>query len=94
MAIVIKKRVELGFLGDEYKDSYLILRSISVNEHENIGDKTVKEVILEHFIEGKIQQGEDKVTITKDNLGELSGEVLHKAFEVIAGVVDPKVEGQ
>lgn len=94
MPIVIKKRVSLEFLGKDYKDSYLTLRSIPIGEYEKIGDKSIKEVVIDYFIDGEIQQGENKVAVTKDNLLELPGEVFTHGFNVIAGTVDPKDNGQ
>lgn len=93
MALVIKKRISLEFLGEEYKDSYLVLKAMSVTDYENLGKKTVKECIIERFIDGEIQQDEEKVKITKDTLQELPGEVFVKAFAAITGQIDPKYQG-
>lgn len=101
MPIVIKKRVSLDFLGDDYKDSYILIRCISIGEYEKLGDATVKETVKNRFIEGKIKQDSGMVDITKENLEELPGEVFVKAFESMTGVVDtetgntvPKTEEQ
>jgi hypothetical protein len=91
MALVIRKRVGLGFLGEEYKDSFMIFRSVSVEEYETKFDSmTVKDVVLEHFIEGEIQQDGAKVSLTQDNLLELPGEVFVECFEHITGKLNPK----
>lgn len=90
MALVIKKRVSLEFLGEEYTDSYLILKSISVKDYEALGDVTVRDAVVERFIEGKIKQDGKLVDITKENLEELPGEAFVEAFERISGKTDPK----
>ena len=92
MGIVIKKRVSLAFLGKEYVDSFLILSAIPVAEYEAMekDKKTVKQVVIEHFMSGAIQQDSSKLDITKDNLQELPGEVFVEAFKVITGQLDPK----
>ena len=92
--IVIKKRVSLDFLGEEYKDSYLILKSISIGEYDKLGDATVKDVVIERFLDGKIKQDGELIDITKENLTELPGEVFVEAFAAITGQLDPKLSGQ
>lgn len=37
--IIIRKRVGLGFLGDEYKEAYLTFRSIPLTDYEDITKK-------------------------------------------------------
>lgn len=91
--IVIKKRVSLGFLGEEYKDSYLILKSISIGEYENLGDITVKDAVIERVIGGEIKQDNETIKIDKNNITELPGEVFVEAFAAITGQLDPKVQG-
>lgn len=92
--IVIKKRVSLEFLGEDYKDSYIILKSISIGEYENLGDATVKDAVVERFIEGEIKQDSGMVKITKENIQELPGEVFVEAFAAITGQLDPKLGGR
>lgn len=94
MSFVVKKRVSLEFLGEEYKDSYLILKSISVSEYEKLGDKTVRQAVTERVLGGEIQQDEGMIKITKDNIKDLPGEVFVQAFAAITGQLDPKLEGQ
>ena len=56
--------------------------------------ESVKDVVMANFIDGKIQQGEDEVVLTKENLIDLPGEVFVEAFKIMNGVIDPKAEGQ
>ena len=92
MALIIRKRISLDFLGDEYKDSYIVVRSQNLNDYEELKNskKEVREVVIDNFIEGKIAQGSDMVDITKDNIRELSGEVFVEAFDRMMGVLNPK----
>lgn len=96
MALVIKKRVGLVFLGKEYADSYIALSVISVGEYERLekSKKTVKDIVIEHFIEGKISQDGVDVDITTENIIELPGEVYVECFKAMTGQVDPKLLGQ
>lgn len=94
MPIVIKKRVSLEFLGEEYKDSYIDVRSISIGEYEKLGDATVKATVIDRLVGGEIKQDSGLVKITKDNIEELPGEVFVEAFGVMTGRLDPKQQGQ
>jgi hypothetical protein len=94
VAIVIKKRVSLDFLGEEYKGSYLIVGAVPISEIESMKNEKVYEVVEKHFIEGKIKQGDEFVDITKDNIKELSGDVFVKVFDVISGKLSPKLDEQ
>lgn len=91
MGLVVKKKISLDFLGDEYKDSYIVVKSISVGEYETLVDSdiTVRDAIKDRFIEGKIQQEDKVVDITLDNLLDLPGEVFVKAFAYITGQEAP-----
>lgn len=101
MGIVIKKKVSLNFLGEDYKGSYLIVKSISVGEYEKLSDESVKDTVISRFLDGKIKQDGEMIDITRDNLEELPGEVFVEAFKAMTGITDeetgaiyPKVEGQ
>lgn len=92
MALVIKKRVSLDFLGDQYKNSYLILKSIGVGEYEKLNG-TVRDEVIKRFLEGEIEQDEGIIKITKENIKDLPGEVFVEAFAAITGQLDPKSQG-
>ena len=102
MKIVIKKQVSLEFLGEQYKDSYLIFRTMPLREYEELlpridalGDeniesvKLIKEVLENHFIEGKFE-GED---VKKEDLPEFDLDTLTRCFLMFTGR-DPKVTPQ
>lgn len=97
--IIIKKKITLEFLGDEYKDDYLEFKSLPLREFEKIlpkldeagedGKKALPIMtgILEsNFISGKFQ-GED---VVKEDLLDFDMETLVKAFELFTGQVAPK----
>lgn len=102
--ILIKKKVELGFLGDDYKDDYLVFKSMPLRDYEALlpeleaasdngqeSLKIIKRILEGNFLDGKFQ-GED---VTKENLADFDLGTLTKCFEIFSGQVqDPKVPGQ
>lgn len=93
MALEVKKKVSLAFLGEDYSDSYIIVKSIPIGEYEKLKG-TVKDNVIKYFVSGEIKQDSGMVEITKDNLLELPGEVFVEAFEQMTGTPDPKSKGQ
>lgn len=100
--IVIKKRVGLDFLGDDYKESYLTFSVISLKEYETllpqieaIGDdgkksiEFIKGILTEHFIDGRF---EDQ-NVTKEDLFEFDLSTLTQCFQALTGQL-PKAEPQ
>lgn len=94
--LVIKKQVSLEFLGEEYKDAYLIFKAIPLDDYENIAEKTpegtkqaltyIKEILEKYFIAGKFPDENRKLQdVTKQDLGQLDGESAIKCFEVLSG---------
>jgi len=100
MPIVIKKRIDLSFLGTDYNDSYLVFSSISIREYEELLPQLesiandnlkslqyIKTVLNEHFLEGKFQG----VDVKKEDLEEFDLETLMTCFQRFTGQADPKV---
>lgn len=74
--IVIRKRVTLEFMGDEYKDGYLVFRPITVgSEYDEITTqinklkdskdstamvKFIRDSVIKRFIEGKFPNLDDE----------------------------------
>lgn len=101
--IVIKKRVNFEFLGDEYKDSYLNFKSIPVSEFDKITkdiEQLEKEkkgymsfilnVLKDHFIDGKFL-GQDLGSEDKDEIDNLDSESTIRCFKLLTGQeLDPK----
>lgn len=105
---VIKKRVSLEFLGDEYKEAYLIFQSIPVKDFQDIigeieksGDDTkgslnmIQGYLHKYFIEGKFPNASGELeVVTADDMSEFVDSVTaNKCFELLTGQnIDPKVE--
>lgn len=103
MPLVIKKKVSLDFLGEEYKDSYIEFKSIPARDLPDIMDKSSQagedskklipifiEVLQKYFLDG--ENGEEK--ITKEDIGELDAESVLNCFQILTGQsIDPKVNG-
>lgn len=101
--IIIKKKVSLEFLGEEYKDAYLTFRAISLDEIEKL-DKIVnniedtnkaidnfKKICREYFIDGKFPDSKGELqNVTLEDLGKFNTEVISACFEKIVGILDPK----
>ena len=97
--IIIKKKVTLEFLGEEYKDSYVTFRSIPVGEYDELvkqidgveKDKSLSEIIkiLEnYFVEGLF----DGQKVAKEDIKQFDGETVLKCFETLTG--QKTVEGE
>lgn len=102
--ITIKKRVSLDFLGDEYKDSYLVFKGIAVKDYPELMKMTkavgedgaksidlIREQLTSRFIEGRVQGDNGLEEVTADNLSDLTADVFLKCYQVISGTPDPKV---
>lgn len=105
--MVIRKRVSFDFLGEDYKDCYVVLRSIPVTDYETIGNtidkesKAVKKTTLvlkllkENFISGEFLDENDKLApLKRDDLDGIDGDALLELYNRIMGVPDPKLKGQ
>lgn len=99
MDIVIEKRVSLEFLGEQYKDSHLTFRAMSLDEYEKLRPKLqavldkgnesirlMKQTLKEYFIEGSFK-GQP---VTKEDIGKFDLGTLSTCFEVFSGQKDPK----
>jgi len=92
--IVIKKKVSFDFLGSEYKEGYLILKSIPLRDFDEFlvkaeeikedGRESIKFMLAkleELFLEGKWPNDKGELEdINKEDLGDLDGETLNKIF--------------
>jgi hypothetical protein len=107
MPIKIKKRVSLEFLGEDYKEAYLVFQSIPVGDLESI-QSTLKElesegkssvagildVLKKYFISGQFPDDDGKPQdVTKNDLGDLDPESCIACFKAFTGQeLDPKAE--
>lgn len=104
--IIIRKRVNLDFLGERYSESYLEFKSIAVRafpkmikslEEADKNDEDAQlqamlKVLEDHFVEGIF----DKQKVDKPDIGEFDNSTIVKCFEVLTGqdlseyATDPK----
>lgn len=95
MPIVIKKRVTFDFLGEDYKDAYLVFQSIPVKDYTELisgvtaaGADNAKatlfmlEALKKYFVEGSFP---DMDKVIADDLDGLDGESILKCFSVFTG---------
>lgn len=107
MAIVIKKRVSLEFLGDEYKEAYLVFKSIPAIDYDSVIVELNKfqenqgqsltfliELLQKYFLDGKFPDDDGKLEpVVSSDLGQLDPNTIIKCFQVFTGQeLDPKVE--
>lgn len=101
--IVIRKRVSLEFLGDGYKEAYLVFRSVPIEDlEEMIGkiDETANQkndvkyfsLILDslknYFLEGKFPDSDSKLqSVQKEDLSGLDKDAAITCFEYMTGQV-------
>lgn len=97
--IIIKKKVTLEFLGEEYKNSFVTFRSIPVGEYDELikqidgveKNKSLSEIIkiLEnYFVEG-LFEGQK---VAKEDISQFDGDTIVKCFETLTG--QKTVEGE
>ena len=96
--IIIKKRIDLDFLGEEYKGGFVEFKSMSVRDIESrlgdmeaVADDNVKavnlmlELLAKQFIKGTFKVDGEESDITKDDLGDFDMEAVSKFFEILSG---------
>lgn len=101
--VVIKKRVNLDFLGEEYKDAYVVFNSLPIKEYEDIiGDieeklsereslALIRKILKDKFIEGKFPEDGKPFDLSKENMDEFDVETVTRVFQVFTGrLTDPK----
>lgn len=95
--IVIKKTVKLSFLGDKYKEDYLVFKAVPVKDFESLMEKTpdnnlqatkyICKILKEKFLEGKFQ-GE---TVNATDIDSFDGITIAECFAILTGQkLDPK----
>lgn len=103
MAIVIKKKISLETLGEDYKDSYLTFQSIPFKDFEKIaemyenisatdeskqGAESLK-FIREQLEKRFIDGNVDGQDVQKNDLFDLPGEVIIDCFQQLMGKLNP-----
>ena len=96
--IVIKKRISLDFLGEEYKGGYVEFKSLSIkdvqgklDEITNVGEDNKKAVemmlklLSDCFVGGKFVSGETTEDIVKEDLEDFDVASIIKFFQILSG---------
>lgn len=104
--IVIKRKVSLDFIGEEYKDAYIVFRAIPVKDYAEImkqmpkdGEDNTKsltimlEMLQKYFVEGKFpDENNQLVDLEAKDVTELDRDSAITCFQRVVGQdPDPKV---
>jgi hypothetical protein len=107
VAIIIKKRVSLDFLGDEYTEAYLVFRSIPAVDFDDVmvqlksleekaeGSITfILEILKKYFLSGGFPNDAGILeSVAAEDLDGIDPQTLVQCFKVFTGQeLDPKVE--
>lgn len=107
--IVIKRRVSFDFLGDDYKEGYIVFRSVGIDELGSIEKKAeeateeqdslkfIKNFLGDKFIEGKfpdVDDGNKLQDLDKNDIGQFDPETIMVIFQVLGGGVAADPKGQ
>ena len=91
--IVIKRKVNLDFLGDEYKDSYLVFRAVPVVAYEDLSTRIdsvsgnqesmteIIKILEEYFVDGVF----DNEKVLKEDIKQFDGDTMLRCFETLTG---------
>ena len=99
MRFDITKKVDLAYLGDEWKECYLEFNSPSygdlrglIDEGKTDAEKVESglETITGLFRSGFAVSDGKKVEVKKEDLKDIPVEILTKCSEAISGEIDPK----
>lgn len=103
--IVIKKRISLDFLGEEYKDCYITFKPITISEADKIGEEAIQSTkdrksnawllnqLKDRFLEGKFLGVDNNLfEIKTDDIDSFDLETCSTIFEILTGqITHPKV---
>jgi len=96
MGLVIKKKITLEFLGDEYKDAYLVFQSIPIADigdiekkmpDEDAADKLssltiLLDILKKYFITGEFPNDQGTLEpVTREDIGSIDSEVAVHCFQ-------------
>ena len=90
--IVIKRKVMLDFLGDEYKDSYLVFKAVpvvayndliaridSVSDQESMAE--IIKILEDYFVDGVFNNEK----VLKEDIKQFDGDTMLRCFETLTG---------
>lgn len=98
MKIVIKKHVDLAFLGEEYKDAYINFKAIPISDFEQIrkdmgkADENqtaasfLQPFLKKYFVNGKFPDDDGKLqNLDKNDLDGLDSETILECWKEVTG---------
>jgi hypothetical protein len=101
--IVIKRKIDLDFLGKEYEGGFVEFKALTIKDVENqidaiagVGDDNKKamsmiiQLLQDHFIGGEFVSGEDKQTINAEDIQDFDVPSIYKFFNILSGQVGEK----
>lgn len=91
--LIIKRKLDLDFLGEEHKDSYLTFRSVPVKEYGGLLKKieavqdndatsateAMLDILKDYFIDGVF----DRQKVVKEDLDNLDADTVIKCFQTL-----------
>jgi hypothetical protein len=102
MSLVIRKKITCEFLGDEYKDAYLVFKAIPVSELADIQkslpigetdeDKVqvipkMLEILKKYFLNGKFPDDKGELEdVTSADLDNMNADLAIHCFQGLSGV--------
>lgn len=91
MAIVIKKKVSLDYVGEDWKDCYLEFKVPTVKQVRSVANDKVnsEDVMKELFVGGKaLDENGSVVVVKKEDIDDLPITLTNRAFEALLEI-DP-----
>jgi len=103
MGLVLKKKVALDYLGEEYKNAYIEFQSIPAKDLPDViskveAGKEDSKVLIPLFISVLSQYfigGQADGDIVKSDIDNFDAELVIRCFQILTGQdIDPKANGQ
>lgn len=104
MGLVIRKKVSLEFLGEEYKDGYLVFSAIPVKDLVEIDSKMPKDdknlesiniildILKKYFISGESPDNKGALTpVEVNDLDKIDSQTAIHCFQTLSGQ-DPNLD--
>ena len=104
MGLVIPKKITLEFLGDEYKDAYLIFKSIPITQLADMKAKMpngdaeddklkvipiMLDILKEQFLRGEFPDLDGKMEpVQAEDLDNLDANTAIQCFQTLSGVTE------
>lgn len=99
--IIVKKRISLDFLGEDYANSYVVFESLAIEDYKKVQAEVkavpdgkfmeyVTEFLKNRLISGKLDQEGGQKDITKDNFSRLDIDTMFVCYKALTGQTDPK----